>query len=336
MTEKTPVQELKTGELYREVSKRIDSWFELHEGETFDLDLICRQLEITSADGRKLAATKLRNEVLKGKLEKNNKIYRYIDNTIVPIDWANAESSNIMESVLWPYGVEDGSKFGFDNHVVIPQRGIVVIAGVSNTGKTTFALNFVYQNMDLHNILLMGSEYEPGQLKRRFSYMKYKNPFDCNGLPKFTTIERHENWKDVIDPKAINVIDWVNLGDQFYQLGKVIEGIKEKLDTGIALICIQKDAGKEFGMGGMWGVHLASLYLTMDYGRMTVEKCKEWNGHNPNKEMYGFDIIEHGSYFHNIRQVKLCKKCYGKSSGGKYKCPECYGKGYIDDTDDNG
>jgi hypothetical protein len=313
--------------VYREVSKRLSDWLELHKDETFDLDLVCRQTELISNDARKLVATKLRNEVLKGTLEKNNKVYRYIDSTLKQIDWLNSNTNDSVE-IKWPYGVEDDTHFGFDGHVVIPQKSLIIIAGVTNMGKSTFALNFLWMNMDQHHCILMGNEYEPSQFKRRANtLLDINNPVDLEGKPKFELVERYENWKDIIQPDAINIIDWINLGDKFYELGKILEGIKEKLNKGIALCCIQKDSQKSIGMGGMWGTHLSTLYLTLDYNRMTVEKCKEWNGHNPNREMYGFDIIEHGSRFNDIRRVDLCPKCRGFT--GNNKCLSCLGKGFV-------
>jgi hypothetical protein len=175
----------------------------------------------------------------------------------------------------------------------------------------------------------MGNEYDASQFKRRMQTMTdINNPIGEDGKPKFEVVERFDNWKDIIHPDHLNIIDWINLGDKFYELGKILEGIKERLNKGIALICIQKDANKTIGMGGMWGTHLSTLYLTMDFNRLTVEKAKEWNGHNPNKEMYGFDIIEHGSRFHNIRQVVLCRKC--KGFHGNTKCELCFGRGFVD------
>ena len=314
-------------ELYRDVSKRVDEWIELHQDERFDLDIICRHNEITSAEGRKQASNKLRNEVLKGKLEKDDKYYRSVNKETKTIDCVNAKTNDRME-VLWPYGIDDNSKFGFDGHVLIPQKSIIMIAGVSNMGKTTFALNFLWMNMDVYPCTLMGNEYEPAQFKRRAQNMTFREPIDEKGIPKFELIERHDNWKDIIRADSINIIDWINLGDKFYEMGKIIEGIKQKLNKGIALICIQKAADKTYGMGGMWGTHLSTLYLTLDYNRMTVEKAKEWNGHNPNREMYGFEITNHGSQFHNIHSVVLCRKCYGKN--GNLKCELCHGLGYVD------
>jgi hypothetical protein len=322
-------KEINPSGLYKEVSKRVDEWLSMHQDEKFDLDLICRQLETTSSEARKQVTVKLFQEVKKGKLDKNDKIYRYVNREVKPLDWINADVTDSIE-VLWPYGIEDSTRFGFDGHIIVPRKSIIIVAGVTNTGKTTFALNFLWMNMDIHPCTLMGNEYEPSQFKRRASYMKFQEPIDENGKPKFELIERHEDWKDVIRPDNINIIDWLNLGDKFYEIGNIIDGIKQKLNKGIALILIQKDAQKATGMGGMWGTHLASLYLNMDFGKVSVVKCKEWNGHNPNNEMYGFDIVNHGSQFHNIRSVTTCRKCYGKSAGGAYKCPECYGKGYID------
>lgn len=325
----TGQNEAKSTGLYKEISRRIDDWLEAHQGETFDLDVVCRHLEITSAEGRKQAIVKLFNETKKSRLEKGgkgNREYRYINTIVSEIDWVNAQENDKFD-VIWPYGVSDNTHFGFDGHIIIPQRSIIMVAGVSNMGKTTMALNFLWMNMDKYPCTLMGNEYEPSQFKRRAQNMKFRNPLKLDGKPKFELIERHDNWKDIIRPDNVNIIDWINLGDKFYEMGKIIEGIKEKLNKGIAFICIQKDAGKTYGMGGMWGTHLSTLYLTLDFGRMTVEKAKEWNGHNPNREMYGFDIIEHGSQFANIHSVSFCRKCYGKT--GNNKCELCFGKGVV-------
>ena len=37
---------------YGRVSRLVDDWLLLHKGETFDLDLICRQLQAVTREGR--------------------------------------------------------------------------------------------------------------------------------------------------------------------------------------------------------------------------------------------------------------------------------------------
>ena len=313
---------------YKLISNMVSTWLELHKGETFDLEAICRQLNITDKDRRNLVTIKLAYEIKHKNLEKSNRVYRYIDNTIKYIDWINVNTTEALP-ILWPDG-NDGTQFGFDGRITISPGDIIVIAGVSNTGKTTFCQNFLWKNMDLMPCTMMGNEITPSKFKRRVGNMTWANPLRADGSPKFELIERRENWKDIIRPNNINIIDWINLGDNFYEIGKIIEGIQSRLNDGIALIALQKDPNKTMGMGGNFGQHLASLYLTMDFNRLTIIKAKEWHDYDPNNKMYGFTITNHGCDFENIRLIKKCPQCYatGKSRGGQ--CDKCAGTGYVD------
>ena len=318
---------------YKKITALVQEWIEIHDNEQFDLDLVCRDLDVHERENRKNVAIALNRLVEQGKLEKVSKyskaLYRYINNTCKYIDWVNAPEGDVL-NISWPYGIEDDSRFGFDGRVKISPGDIIVLAGVSNMGKTAFILNLLWENMDEYPCTLMGNEYSPSKFRRRVSRMTWKEPVNGTGEPKFELIERHENWKDIIRPDNINLIDWINLKTNFYEIGKIIEEIQEKLNNGIAAISIQKDAHKERGLGGGFSEHLASLYLTMDYERLTIVKAKEWKEWNPNGKMYGFKIVDGGTKFHNIRQIDKCKKCWGsgRSKGGT--CEECNGTGYVD------
>lgn len=317
---------------YKRASALVDEQLEIHAGEQFTLDSLCRWISPNAAmnrDDRKLVAIKLSYEVKHQKLEKNNILYRVIDHSYKDIDWVNADPG-VESGIQWPYGIDDGTRFGFDGHVVISQGQTVVLAGKSNSGKTTFCLNLLWENMDTVPCTLMGNEYTPANFKRRTSRMAWADPLK-DGKPKFELIERFDNWKDIIRPDNLNIIDWINLGDNFYQIGKIIEGIQAKLKTGVAVICIQTAPGKELGLGGAFSIHLASLYLSIDYERMTVLKAKEWNAYNPNNDTYGFEIVNHGTQFHRIRKIKKCPKCWGTGKSKGQECPDCIGKGWIDE-----
>lgn len=313
---------------YKEVKKRLDAWLVVHKGESFDLDLVCRQAEIVSASARNYAAIELSKKVEKGLLEKRNKVYYYIDSTINIIDWVNAPDGNILD-ITFPYGIDDGSYFGFAENVNVNAGDIIIFAGVSNVGKTTLCLNLLWENMDKYPCTLMGNEYEPSKFKRRVSRMDWHNPLKEDGIPKFELIKRIDNWKDIIRPDNINIIDWINLGDNFYQIGTIIEGIQSKLKSGIAVIALQKDASKVLGLGGAFSEHLSSLYLTMDFGRLSVRKAKDYHGTNPNGKVYGFDIIA-GTKFNNIRPLIRCQECYGHGQSKGHECSYCKGTGYHD------
>ena len=313
----------------RIIWRLVDDWLEEHQGEKFDLDTICRQLDIKTRDDRHHVVKKLSHEVTHENLEKSDRLYIYINKTFKCIDWVNASSSPPLR-VNFPYGIEDDSKFGFDGHAVISPGDIIVIAGVSNMGKTAWCLNFLWENMDNFPCTLMGNEYTAAKFKRRVSRMTWHNPLTDQGHSKFELIERRSDWKAVIRPNNINIIDWINLDDNFFKIGSIIEGIQSQLKEGIAVISIQKSESKGLGLGGSFSEHLASLYLTIDFERMTVRKCKEWNNHNPNGEMYKFRIVDGGTKFHDIHAVKKCKKCGGTGHFRLGDCDSCNGTGVVE------
>jgi len=55
--------------------------------------------------------------------------------------------------------------------------------------------------------------------------------------------ERSENFDDVIDPNGINIIDYLEVLDDFWKVGQQIKAIHDKLKNGIAVIAIQKNKG---------------------------------------------------------------------------------------------
>ena len=186
------------------------------------------------------------------------------------------------------------------------------------------------ENMDNYPCTLMGNEYSPAKFKDRLRAMTWAKPIDENGKSKFELFERHDDWRTVIRPDNINIIDWINLPDAFYQIGSIIEGIQRKLRSGIAIVVTQKDFSKQLGLGGSFGMHLCSLYLAMDFERLTVMKAKAWVGHNPNKEVYGFKLFDKGTLFQNIRPLKKCVKCWGTGKTKTGECDVCLGSGWID------
>jgi len=308
----------------------VDTWLKYHVGERFDLDIVCRQLNITDRDARTEIAKKLSYEVAHENLEKSDRLYTYTNKTYTLIDWTHSSEINFLD-ITWPSShEEDESSFGFDECVRVSPGDIIVIAGLSNMGKTLFCLNLLWDNMDKYPCTLMGNEYTAGKFKRRVSRMTWADPLNENGVPKFELIHRREDWKSIIRPNNINIIDWIALSDNFYQIGKVIDGIQSKLHDGIAIISLQKHEGKTLGMGGGFSEELASLYFLIDFERLTVRKCKEWHGHNPNGEMFSFTIVDGGTKFHDIRKVKKCFKCYGTGKFRQGECESCAGTGVIE------
>jgi hypothetical protein len=99
--------------------------------------------------------------------------------------------------------------------------------------------------------------------------------------------ERSSDFAGVIDPDGINIIDYLEVNDEFWKIGSVITDIHDRLSGGVAVVCIQKNAGTDYGRGGTFGAEKPRLYLSMDRldGRHTMKivKAKNWKGgDNPN------------------------------------------------------
>ena len=169
---------------------------------------------------------------------------------------------------------------------------IIVIAGEPNAGKTGLILNIIRENMHRFKIHYFNSEMGRGELKRRLS------KFD--GVPlsawkQMKAWERSGNFADVIKPGKgnVNVIDFLEIHDNFYEMGKHFLDIHNKLKGAVAIVAIQKNPGSDLGLGGGRSLEKARLYLSMSQGVLKIVKCKNFAGEtNPNGLQISFDLVQ--------------------------------------------
>ena len=212
-----------------------------------------------------------------------NGCFRVIDAATEEIDFLNAPTESL--DIKFPLGEE---------RYVLPLPGnIIIIAGVSNAGKTAYLLNFIQLNMNRFDISYFNSEMGAIELRNRLS--KFQRPLSSW---KFKAIERSSNFADVIKPNGINVIDFLEIHDDFWKVGGLIKDIHDRLDKGIAVIAIQKDPQKEYGVGATRSIEKARLYLTMDANKVRIAKAKNWVHEtiNPNGLELHFKLVQ-GSEF---------------------------------------
>lgn len=204
---------------------------------------------------------------------------------LVEMDYVNA-NDNALE--LWlPFELSD--------IVELYENSIVIIAGAPNAGKTCVMLNILAENAhwgwDMH---YFNSEMSAGELKKRLLKFNYKDLSDW----KFKAYERAEDFQDVIVPgrKSLNVIDFLEVHDEFYIIGRKIKEIHDRLDGGVAIIALQKNPGADAGLGGFRSLEVARLALSVDYGKVKIVKAKNFRQPelNPNGMIRDFRIL-HGS-----------------------------------------
>lgn len=265
----------------RTLSTDVRDWVLSTSGVFLSTD-IYQCLHLSTRDDKKNVSIILKRMCDDNELERygnKNGQFRRIDNEIQPIDWQTADTAPL--NLQWPFGIH--------NLVNLYPGNIGIIAGYPNAGKTAFIHNFIRLNQNQHDIHLFSSEGGREELKMRLS--KFDYPVDDW---KFSYYERSGDFADVIKPDAINIIDYLEIHDDFYKVGGIIKSISDKLKSGFALIAIQKNGGRDEGLGGARGLEKPRLYLAMDSGRLKIVKAKSWvdSHNNPNGQAVKFKIVD--------------------------------------------
>ena len=256
---------------------------------------------------------------------------------VQPVRWQDADENSFYPLAL-PMSHVDGSEFEALRLVTLSPGDLMLIGGKGNSGKSAIALNILAENMDEHPCVLMGNEYtslnntpQP-KFKRRMLNMNWASFTNGVGESKFTLLPVKEDFEEYVVAGALNVIDWINLTDKFWEISRIMEGIKGKLGDGFGVIVLQK-GDKDKPRGGDFADDFADVALTIDtFGRfesrLTVGKVKDSRGPVTGKT-WAFGIVDNGANLTHIREVRKCFSCWGRGYKAGGECKDCYGYGYV-------
>lgn len=291
----------------KELSKQIvANWVTMATG-AFQIADIARELNITTEQGRSNLRVYLFRLVSDGLIEKvsgKDGIFRPIDKTANEIILTDIDLDTKVKIEL-PFGIHDFVEFYPGN--------IILVAGESNAGKTSFLYNCAVLNSGRYlTEFYTNNEASPQEILKRLK------PFDLpNPLP-FKIYERYDNFADVIVPGHISIIDYLDMNSEVYLAGEEIERIHKKLGGGIAIIGMQLpppvntfDHGKEvkhhrkLAYGGAFTIKKPVLYLDLwkdsaaNTGICYIEKAKNRAQPriDPNYMQWKYVIDEWGAKF---------------------------------------
>jgi hypothetical protein len=264
-----------------DVTKAIEEWVSVTDG-YFSVTDCSKALQSVTDSEHTTFRVILHRLAKRGIIEKHGQkdgVYRRLDNEIEPLDWRNADIKPL--DLIQPFGIH--------NLVNLYAGNTAIIAGAPNSGKTAFIHNFIRLNQDKHRIHLFSSEGGKEELRQRLS--KFNYPLDSW---KFEAWDRSGDFADVIKPDDINIIDYLEIHDEFYKIGGIIKSISDRLKSGFALIALQKNNGRDEGLGGARGLEKPRLYMSMDSGRLKIVKAKSWvnSANNPNGQFVRFKLVD--------------------------------------------
>lgn len=225
--------------------------------------------------------------------------YRVVESNVEVINFREANSNEDFP-IRWPFNLQD--------YVRILPKSIIVVAGAWEAGKTAFLLNVARMNQNQHHVRYMSSEMGDAEFRLRLDLFVDMAPDDW----KIEAIERSSDYEDAILPDALNIIDYLEISDNFFLIGEKIRRIYDRLKKGVAVIAIQKATGMELARGGDFSAEKARLYLRLDQGELEIMKGKLWanpqvsprNTVFPFKLWQGHKFVANGEPYKKTKQQK--------------------------------
>lgn len=248
------------------MKQEVSQWCISQDG-TFRIESCFHELSLGSKEQKSEGRSAIMELSRRGIIERDKGIgvYRLIDKTIEYIQLLDQTPQPVQ--VKWPFGIEQFAD--------LYEGNIAVIAGTSNAGKSALLLNFAAKNKDNFHVRYQSSEMDSQELSVRLKgFGTGLNAF----REKVEWIRRSQDWWDIILPDAVNIIDFMEIHEDFYKVGSWIKKVFDKLRKGIAIIALQKKDDKtDTGRGGSITKEKSRLYISIDYGTLTLVKAKNWH-----------------------------------------------------------
>lgn len=246
-------------------------------------------------DYRKIYLRKLEKLVVTGHAQRHptkRGVYRKTESELEIMDFKNVEANPV--DIWLPFELSD--------YVEIFDGNMILVAGMKSCGKTAIMLNMVYENMRNWDVHYFNSEMGASELRKRLDLFPYKTIDDWD----FKAYRRSENFGDAIDggPDKLILIDFLEVHDEFYAIGRALKSIHDNLKGAIAVVALQKNPGSDVGLGGWRSAEVSRLYLSLDRGRVKITDAKNFRDpdKNPNgwvryfKLLHGCQIINDGTW----------------------------------------
>jgi hypothetical protein len=162
--------------------------------------------------------------------------------------------------------------FNLHDKAVVIRGALIIVAGVSNSGKSAFLLNFTEKNKDKHKIRYVSSEWSNEE--RDIQLEDFGADIDewDKKVDFYAKKDVSSSFDNYIDPENITIIDYFESYEDYGAIAGALRDISDKLTTGIAIVAMQKKAGQNHAYGGEGTVNRSQLYINIDFNELDPRK----------------------------------------------------------------
>lgn len=217
--------------------------------------------------------------------------FRYVDKELMPMQLSSANPKRVLDIKL---------PFGLEKYIKIFRKNVIIVFGSKSAGKTAWCLNLAKLNLGIFPIAYFNSDM--GEEEMRMRVEKFDDMDIELWDASIEMYERSYNFEDVIKPDYINIVDFLEVFEEFWRIGEPIKRMADKLNNGILVIAIQKNYKAEWGLGGQRAIEKAKLVINLDPGELILKEAKNWaNGLtvSPKGKKWTFQLVN-GCKFVNI------------------------------------
>ncbi|MBT6503116.1 MAG: hypothetical protein HOK67_24765, partial [Deltaproteobacteria bacterium] len=311
-----------SGPTQMNLKSALKAWI-LLDKRTFRIQDVYNDLDIRNPKQKKTVSTYLSKFCDEGLIERGigqRGVFLYKESECTHIDFLSVEE-NTDSVICLPLGLE-----ALGIHVM--PGNIIVVAGESNAGKTSILLNIAHDNLSslcstgkYATLKYFSSEMGPQEMHTRIKAFGG----DMQKWKGMQAIERTNNFHQVIDPDGLNIIDFMEVHNEFYLVGEWIRRIHETLNDGVCVIALQKKSGSDFGRSGEISLEKPRLYLSISevikgYSSCKIVKAKNYIAErNPNGLEKDFRVTGRGAVLDELTDWRYVQYAERKRINKEYE-----------------
>jgi hypothetical protein len=251
----------------------VNTWLYQAHGE-FRLSEITKDLDLTTSLDIKEVKWILSTLCDEGKIKENKKKNGCYKKLSIELTKMKRVEDRVPQlDIKWPLNLHE--------KVVIYPGSLIILAAISNGGKSCFLLNFTEMNMDKHKIRYVSSEWTNSERDVQLEAFHANIDEWDSKIDFYAKKDVTSSFDNYIDPEKINIIDYYEKYDNYGDIPGDLRDIADKLTTGVAIVAMQKKAGMTHGYGGEGTVNRSQLYINIDRNELdprrriaTIRKLK--------------------------------------------------------------